>query len=361
VTRPPLGRNGQTRVDGVVRGYHLDGARTGYLVSRGSSMSSLEGQSVDSTTGDRPTHGPLNHLALLYTSVPEYFDAVISFVVEGLAAGEPVMVALPGSKADRIRAQLKDRRTYFVDMAELGRNPGRIIPAVHEFLQQHRGRPSRFVGEPIWPGRSADEIAEATRHEALINVSLAEAPVTILCPYDCIALPGRVIDDSWRTHPEIIRGGLSEESLAYENPDEVYSDQAWPLSPPPPGVDVRHFGSESDLSNMRSWVEDLGWAAGLDVDRVDDLVLAVSEVAGNSVRHGGGAGTIAVWRGDGEDTVVCEIRDGGHIADPLVGRHAPGPDLDVNGLWLVNQLCDLVEIRSGLDGTQVRLTVAPLL
>jgi hypothetical protein len=52
------------------------------------------------------------------------------------------------------------------------------------------------------------------------------------------------------------------------------------------------------------------------------------------------------------------VRDQGEITDPLVGRYPPGPDLDVNGLWLVNQLCDLVQIRSGPDGTYVRLTIS---
>ncbi len=321
-------------------------------------MSSLEHQRDDSTPDDSSTFPRLSHLALLYRALPEYLDLVTSFVDEGLAAGEPVMVAVPGAKADMIRAEVKGRGTYFVDMTELGRNPGRIIPAVQEFLQQHRDRASRFVGEPIWPGRQPNEIAEATRHEALINVVLAEAPVTILCPYDSDALADRVLDDCWRTHPEVIQAGLSQVSGAYGDPAAMYTDEAWPLSPPPPGAEVREFRSDTDLSKVRSWVQEFGWAAGLSVDRVDDLVLAVSEVAGNSVRHGGGAGDLRVWRNT-EGAVVCEVRDTGHITDPLVGRHAPGPDFDVNGLWLVNQLCDLVEIRSSPAGTQVRLTVAP--
>ncbi len=242
-------------------------------------------------------------------------------------------------------------------MAELGRNPGRIIPAVQEFLQQHQGQPARFVGEPIWLGRRAGEIAEATRHEALMNVAFADRPVTILCPYDGDALPSGVLDGLWRTHPEVLCAGLSELSRAYRDPSSVYADEAWPLSHRPPGVEVRSFHSDTDLSDLRVWVQHFGWRSGLPVDRVDDLVLAVSEVAGNSVRHGGGRGDLSLWCDD-EGAVVCEIRDAGYITDPLAGRHAPGPDLDVTGLWLVNQLCDLVEIRSGPGGTQVRLTLA---
>jgi anti-sigma regulatory factor (Ser/Thr protein kinase) len=300
--------------------------------------------------------GGLSHRALLYRGMPEYLDVVAAFVEEGLQAGEPVMVVVPGPNAAAVRDRLCRDGTYFVDMAELGRNPGRIIPAVQEFLQQHQGRRARFVGEPIWSGRGDDEIAEASRHEALINVALARLPLTALCPYDGNALPASVLDDLWRTHPEVAHGGRSELSRAYGDPTDFYRDDAWPLTPRPPGVETRQFHSDTDLADLRIRVQHFGWAAGLSVDRVDDLVLAVSEVAGNSVRHGGGRGDLSLWRND-EGAVVCEVRDAGHIADPLAGRHAPGPDHDVTGLWLVNQLCDLVEIRSGPDGTQVRLTL----
>ena len=93
--------------------------------------------------------------------------------------------------------------------------------------------------------------------------------------------------------------------------------------------------------------------AGLRPDRTTDLVLAVTEVATNSVRHGGGRGTLQMWHEDG--AVICEITDGGHITDPLVGRRTPSLATDGGrGLWLANQLCDLIQVRSGPAGTTVR-------
>ena len=80
----------------------------------------------------------------------------------------------------------------------------------------------------------------------------------------------------------------------------------------------------------------------------------MDEVATNSVRYGGGSGTLRVWI-DG-DSVVCEIADAGRIVDPLVGRRRPAADaLGGRGLWLVHQLCDLVQIRSDGDGSAVRM------
>lgn len=88
--------------------------------------------------------------------------------------------------------------------------------------------------------------------------------------------------------------------------------------------------------------------------RTHDLVLAVNELATNSVRHGGGEGTLRMWTQ--RDVLVCEIRDAGHIADPLAGQTPPTPDQPSGrGLWVVNSLADLMQIQSSSTGTVVRV------
>ena len=64
---------------------------------------------------------------------------------------------------------------------------------------------------------------------------------------------------------------------------------------------------------------------------------------------------LSIWHEDGE--LVCEISDGGgSIADPLAGRRRPDPlRPHGRGLWMINQVCDLVELRAGPTGTTVRL------
>jgi anti-sigma regulatory factor (Ser/Thr protein kinase) len=110
----------------------------------------------------------------------------------------------------------------------------------------------------------------------------------------------------------------------------------------------------SDLSRLRAVVLQQAQEAGLPAARASDLVLAVSEVAANTLRYTAAAGTLTIWHDDAE--VVCEIHDEGVIADPLAGLRPPAPDADGgHGLWLVRQVCDEVELRSDRDGTTVRM------
>ena len=90
-------------------------------------------------------------------------------------------------------------------------------------------------------------------------------------------------------------------------------------------------------------------------DRVESLELAAAELATNSIRYGGGAGAVAMWAEDG--AAVLEFTDAGTVDEPLTGRLLPSTeDVGGRGLYLVNQLCDLVQLRSSPAGTTVRLT-----
>jgi anti-sigma regulatory factor (Ser/Thr protein kinase) len=92
----------------------------------------------------------------------------------------------------------------------------------------------------------------------------------------------------------------------------------------------------------------------MDDARAADTVTAVHEVASNSLRHAGGWGVLRVWRT--EDSLIYDVSDDGHIDEPLVGRRRPAVrDQGGRGLWMVNQLCELVQVRSTPTGTTVRM------
>jgi anti-sigma regulatory factor (Ser/Thr protein kinase) len=123
---------------------------------------------------------------------------------------------------------------------------------------------------------------------------------------------------------------------------------------PAPTTDAMMHTYRSDLSQVRALVLKHATEAGLDEGRANDLVLAVSEVAANTLRHTESWGTLAIRHDEHE--VVCEIHDSGVISDPLAGQRRPAPDATGgHGLWLVHQVCDLVELTSDTAGTTVRM------
>jgi anti-sigma regulatory factor (Ser/Thr protein kinase) len=304
----------------------------------------------DAMPADRGFH----HLALLYRSSQEYLATLLTFVQAGLALSEPVLVAVPGPAGDALRDRLVQAsgRLVFADMATLGLNPARIIPAVGAFVDAYPGQPVRYVGEPTWPARSADELRETALHEALINQAFADAPVTILCPYDATSLASSVIGDARRTHPVLLRRGGSQASREYRGPDGLPPGCDAPLPEPPSRAAMLRYATS--LRAIRDLVARHATQAGLTAARTADLVLAVSEIAANTLRYTRAGGTLHVWCTP--DSLICQLHDQGRITDPLAGRRRPAIDvLGGQGLWVVNQVCDLVELRSGRAGTTVRL------
>lgn len=301
----------------------------------------------------------LDHRALFYIDDDDYLDGVTSFVRDGLAAGEPALVAVPGQRLELVRAALNGSadRVEFIDMTALGRNPSRIIPTVRAFTDSHAGRRTRFVGEPIWAGRSGAEIREATRHEALLNLAFADTATTILCPYDTTGLDEDVLADAHRTHPCLVRTSGEETSRDYLGHALAATT---PLPPRPDDAEQTTFDHDS-LDELRRFMARRGAAFGLSPERAQDMMLAVHELAANTVRHSGQpAGTVAIWRAPDTGAIVCEVADEGRIDDPLAGRwEPPSRALDGRGLWLVNQICDLVELHSGDAGTTIRLHTLP--
>jgi anti-sigma regulatory factor (Ser/Thr protein kinase) len=294
------------------------------------------------------------HIALFYRTEPDYLGSVAGFIQKGLAAGEPAFAAVPGHKIGPLRDALGPQAASvaFADMTEIGRNPAWIIPRVQAFIDAGGGRHVRYVGEPIWAGRTPGELREATRHEALINLAFSGAPATILCPYDTRRLSRRVLAGAECTHPALQRSGAVTRSGRYIGPNEIPPQVDGPLPPGP--ADAASLTYRTDLSAVRALADREASRAGLPPRRAADLVLAVSEIAANTIRHTGAQGTLRAWHDRRE--VVCELNDPGHVKDPLAGRRRPAPGSPGgHGLWITHQACDLVELRSGPRGTTIRL------
>jgi anti-sigma regulatory factor (Ser/Thr protein kinase) len=298
------------------------------------------------------------HEALLYSGWADFVTVTVPFIREGLDAGESVLVVESPEKIDLLRVAL-DRdadRVLFADMAAVGANPARIIPAWRDFVTRSgaEGKHMRGIGEPIWNGRTADELIECQRHESLLNVAFGHGqPWWLLCPYDVSQLGQTVIEEAMRSHEYVTEAGGARHSDAFRGIEASGAPFDAALSSPAADARRLDFNSES-LATLRSEVARFTISVGLPAARATDYVTAVNEVASNSLRHGGGSGSLVVWR-DG-DKVVSEVRDKGVYNQPLGDRVAPGSSvMDPRGLWLANQLCDLVQIRVLPGGTAVRL------
>ncbi|MEU6282132.1 anti-sigma factor RsbA family regulatory protein [Streptomyces sp. NPDC047028] len=314
-----------------------------------------------------PVHpaDPFDHPALFYAGTAQYLAGTVPFIRDGLAAGEPVAVAVPGENLRAIRDELgaDADAVRLLDMREAGRNPGRIIPGVLRAFAdaQPPGRRVRIIGEPIWAGRSAAEYPACVQHEALINAAFRGREVTILCPYDTSRLTEDVLADAHATHPVVIPAGVGGKraSTAYD-PEHVVARYNQPLPPGPafgPGVLSVSFAEES-LSSVRQLTTVQGSRLGLTGVRLDDLALITAELTTNSVIHGGGTGRLRLWAETGH--VLCEVSDRGRLTDPLAGRRPARHGIrGGRGLLMVNLLADLVRVHSTPAGTTVRCYLEP--
>lgn len=315
---------------------------------------------------DQPTpaaqacRGPLadfRHEAMFYAGIDEFVAGCETFVREGLEGGEPMLVVVDAGKINRLSEALgRDaEHVMFADMQEVGANPGRIIPAWRRFVDRHPGRRVRGIGEPIYPERSPDEMVECHRHEALLNLAFAQdSGFTLMCPYDVTALGPDVIAEAQRNHPYQLHAGTYRDSAAYTGLGPIAAPFDVAL-PEPKGTPTEVTFPADAVWLVRRMVATFAEHFGLSDARKHDLVLAVSEVAGNSARHTPAhQGLLRLWEDD--DILVCEVRDGGRIDDPLAGRRQPALGQEGGyGLWLANRLCDLVQVRSYLQGSVVRL------
>ena len=295
------------------------------------------------------------HEAFMYRDESEFDAAMQEFLQAAAAAGEPVLVALPAARLERVRRRMADEvlEVRFEDAERIGRNPSCLLPVIEEWVRSHDG-PVRVISEAVWPGRSYAETVEALRHEALLNHALADSEARVMSPFDAEHLDEATLAGAEMTHPTVLERGQRRTSASYRDPLAMPFGELWPLQSPTGPVSEHPL--EGSLLALRRAVAGDPALDALSVQRRSDLVFAVSEAASNAIKHGDGACTTRIWH-DG-DEVVTEVSTRTGISDVMAGCRRPAADaLDGRGLWLINQLCDLVELRSGPSGTTLRMHV----
>jgi anti-sigma regulatory factor (Ser/Thr protein kinase) len=114
------------------------------------------------------------------------------------------------------------------------------------------------------------------------------------------------------------------------------------------------------LYALRAAVQAHAGQAGLSPDQADEVVLAVHELAANAIAHGAGHGRLRMW--DLAGVLSCEVADGGRASANGSGpadTADPWPVVVGHGLWLVHQVADHLDFRSGPGGSRAVATFAP--
>jgi anti-sigma regulatory factor (Ser/Thr protein kinase) len=289
-----------------------------------------------------------------YDSTEDLVGQVSEFLEPGLARGDLVMIVVESGKTGMFRNRFGDR-VEVADMEEVAPNPGRLISLWHDFLDDNcaPGDSVWGVGEPVYPGRRPAELVEAQIHERLLDRAFADTPYRLMtaCPYDTSRLAPDVIVEMERSHLYVLERGETRENPRFQPEGGGLLDVDLPAPPIPedwftPFTAIR-------LAEMRRDLAEQARDLGVQSERIPDLLLAVNEIATNSVLYAGG-GTLGVWPDNGH--MVCEVRDRGYIRDELVGRRRPAAtQVRGRGIWLANQVSDLVQLRTGPSGTRVRL------
>ena len=263
---------------------------------------------------------------------------------------------MPDTRLEHLRAGLSSAeagRVQMHDMAVAGRNPGRILGSLFgTFVRAHADEDLRIVSEVAWPMRTDEEYPACVEHEVLVNVALADVPAHVLCPYDAAHLPPFVLSDAARTHPTMVRDGARSASASYADPGATTASADPPPPPPPDDAEIVVVNTITGPRTVRRVAHRFGERAGLPPDRLEHLTITVHELAVNTILHGGGVGLMSIWAADHH--VVVQIDDGGHIADPLVGRRPPEPSEVGHGLAVVHHVADLVRVNRTAEGTTVR-------
>lgn len=313
------------------------------------------------------------HEGAIWSGATQLLERTLPFVLGGLDAGDAIVVALWPHNEYRVRTALgRDAaRVRFVDPDAQGRSPARRLQGWLGLLARAcpvssthdadipPGSPRapfgrvRVVTESVRCDQRAAEISEVHLHEALLNVAIpAMAPLSVMCLYDAGAVTTDVLAGACRTHP--VMSGAGAGAPVYEGPDYARRLGEAPLPEPAGTLGSLDF-TAGGLSLVRHRVARVAAAHGVPAARVDDLTVAVNEVAANSLDHGGGRGVLRYWSEPG--AVVFEVHDDGYVTDPLVGLVSPeSGQARGRGLWMAHQFGDLLQLRSSGTGTTARVT-----
>ncbi|WP_339155206.1 sensor histidine kinase [Actinomadura luteofluorescens] len=308
------------------------------------------------------------HRLLPFSGAEEFLGGAVPFLRAGLDAGDRVLAVCGTGRETLLRDALGPAAAgvEFTEAAAWYAHPSRTLAdCLGDACESARsGRRLRVLGDPVWATRPPLEVVEWQRAEAVLNEAFRDTGAAIMCPY-AASLPASVVAAGRRTHPETVRGARALPNPGFLSPRAYFARcDGEPLPPPPDGTETLEV-ERPDLYWIRVWVTDCARRTPLPGGDRQRLLVAVTEVVTNAFRHGEPPVVLRMWAdaSPGAAALVCEVTDRGRWApDGGFGLVPPrpdgGPPGDRFGLWAVRLLCSFVQIRTGRDGTAVRLRIA---
>jgi anti-sigma regulatory factor (Ser/Thr protein kinase) len=299
-----------------------------------------------------------DHYVVHYTSDADLLAVAVPFLSAGLAAGEPTVVSLEPERAELVRGALPAASdAVYLTTDEVYARPTAAIRSYREMM-------AGFVADGATGIRIFGEIPRAAidtswdwwaRYEAAVNHAYDEFPLRSMCAYDTRTTPRAVLDDVARTHPFVATpGGGRQVNPGYVDPPTFLA--APRAMVPDPIQDAEPLVELSDPRPQvarRAVVE--ANKTELPDAEIDDLVLAVSEMVENTLRHGRRPARLRIWS-DAEHMVVTVHDAGPGPTDPFAGLVPAERETGGRGLWLTHQICSHVALHRDETGFTVRLT-----
>jgi anti-sigma regulatory factor (Ser/Thr protein kinase) len=294
------------------------------------------------------------HEAVGFSSPADLAARIGPRVARATAAGDPVLAVLAADTRSALQAQLGDHAAgvRFLDPLRVHALPAFTVAV-------NWARTNRRIATPDGRAMVIDQRLEElpgcgpeywARLDIGLDVATARLPVTVLCPFPTTH-PQELVQ---ATHPHVATPEGLGSGAGYRDPHEAVVD-----FPPPPPPDLGRPAAHrpfdlGTLSELRGTVAAVATSAGLTGEEVADLVLAVNELASNSIEHGAGTGLLRVW--PDADGMTVEVFDGGRMDLPFAGLTLPPPENERGrGLWLASELCDVLQVWTGAEGTTVRV------
>jgi len=299
------------------------------------------------------------HVGALYSSDEQLRDLLSPYLADALRRREHLLVVISAA-AERV---LRDALGGDADRIQWGgaglayNRLGRMFASFGDYLgERYRaGLPTRVVGEP------ASDISHDRLSQYLRYVSMAcevygryESPMLFL--WDERRYPPEVLAHVRAVHPRLLGGGGMTINTEYREPIDYLTANATsaPAAPVDLDLDV-HLESADGLAELRRRLRSWGATTELSDGDTDDIVIAVDEIATNSLEHGQPPARVRGW--STADAVFVRVDDHGRTGIPATTGYVRPPTnaRRGRGIWMARHLADVLTTHNSPAGTTVAM------